>query len=114
MSEPAVVATTATAAVAAVPAPVAMPAMPKQNGITRPKPGTKTGRVWEIADALSAQANAPAPRKNVIAQGVAEGINPATLATQYGRWRRFHGLAREPVAKAPVADVKVETPAKPA
>lgn len=101
---------TATVAPAAAAPVAAAPAMPKQNGVTRPKPGTKTGRVWEIADALSAQANAPAPRKNVIAQGVAEGINPATLATQYGRWRRFHGLAREVHAPAPAADVKVETP----
>ena len=106
-----------TATVAAQATPVAQPvapAMPKQNGVTRPKPGTKTGRVWEIADALSAQAGAPAPRKSVIAQGVAEGINPATLATQYGKWRRFHGLAREVHAPAPAADVKVETAAAPA
>lgn len=103
------------AAVPATPAAPPKPAMPKQNGVTRPKPGTQTGRVWEISDELSAKAGKPAARKEVIAQGVSEGINPATLATQYGRWRRFHGLLREvkPVAPAtapaqPSGDVSVQ------
>lgn len=88
--------------------------LPKQNGVTRPKDGTATGRVWAISDELSAAAGKPAARKDVINKGVAEGINPATLATQYGKWRRFHGLLREvkvaaPAAAAPAADATVET-----
>ncbi len=89
-----------------------------KNGVSRPKSGTKTGRVWEISDALSAAAGAPAKRKDVIEKGIAESINQATIATQYGRWRQFHGLGREkkPVvatpategAAAPAADVTVE------
>lgn len=76
--------------------------LPKQNGVSRPKSGTQTGRVWEIADELSKVAGKPAARKDVINTGVSEKINPATLATQYGRWRRFHGLKAEP--KAPKAE----------
>lgn len=63
-----------------------------QNGVTRPKDGTKTARVWEIADELSAAAGKPAKRKDVIAKILEEGGNPATAATQYGRWRKFNGL----------------------
>lgn len=66
-----------------------------QNGVTRPKPGTKTGFVWEVADNLSKEAGAPAPRKVVIATCVEEGINPATASTQYGKWRAYHGLGKE-------------------
>ena len=34
------------------------PAKDTQNGVTRPKTGTKTGHVWDIADILSAQEGA--------------------------------------------------------
>jgi hypothetical protein len=69
-----------------------------QNGVTRPKDGTTTGRVWAISDEISKKNGAPADRKTVIEQVVAEGINASTGATQYGKWRKFHGLVGE---KAP-------------
>lgn len=64
----------------------------QQNGVTRPKAGTKTARIWEISDAKSAEAGKPAKRKDVLDASSAEGINVATAATQYGRWRKFNGL----------------------
>ena len=67
-----------------------------QNGVTRPKAGTKTGRIWEIADSLSAREGAPVARKKVLEAAMAEDINAATAATQYGRWRKYHGLGAEP------------------
>ena len=63
-----------------------------KHDVTRPKSGTKTGRVWEIADAASAQLGKPAGRKAVIDAAVSEEINPSTAATQYGRWRKYNGL----------------------
>lgn len=89
----------------------------KQNGATRPRPGSKTVRPWEIADELSRATGKPAVRKDVIEKATAEGISPATAATQYGRWRRYNGLEREKKVEAPVAqaaapaasDVSVET-----
>jgi len=66
-----------------------------QNGVARPKPGTKTGRIWEIADELSAQLGHPVPRRKVLEAAINEGMNPATAATQYGRWRKYHGLGAE-------------------
>lgn len=63
-----------------------------KNGVTRPKAGTKTGRVWEIADAQSQALGSPAPRAPVLEAATGEGINAATAATQYGRWRKYHGL----------------------
>lgn len=62
------------------------------NGVTRPAPGTSTARIWEIADEISAAAKAPASRADVLKVAEAEGLNTATCATQYGRWRVFHGL----------------------
>src|SRR5690606_18417329 len=67
-----------------------------QNGVTRPKPGTVSGRIWEITDSLSAQEGFPVARKKVLEAATAEGINAATAATQYGRWRKYHGLGAEP------------------
>ena len=78
------------------------------NGVVRPKDGTSTGRVWAIADQISAAKGAPAPRKEVMDQCASENINVSTAATQYGKWRKFHGLEREvkpavPATEAPVA-----------
>ncbi len=83
------------------------PKQPSANGVTRPKTKTKTGRVWEIADDLSSK-DGPAARKDVMQAGEAEGLNSATIATQYGRWRKFHGLGRaaKPAAAADEAEVE--------
>lgn len=80
----------------------------EQNGITKPKDGTKTGQVWSISDAISAKLGEPAPRKEVLDACEKAGINPATAATQYGKWRVFHGLVGERAPKA----TPVEKPAK--
>lgn len=67
----------------------------KSNGIARPKADTVVGKIWAIADGLSnLKLKTPkiAPRKDVLTAAENEGINPSTAATQYGRWRRFHGI----------------------
>ncbi len=71
----------------------------EQNGITRPGPGTSTGKVWDIADKISAKLKAPAPRADVLKEAETAGINAATASTQYGKWRKFNGLKAEPKAK---------------
>lgn len=72
------------------------PAAEKQNGIQKPSADTTCGRIWAIADALSAQLQRPAKRKEVIDAANAQDINPATASTQYGRWHRFWGIPAEP------------------
>lgn len=83
--------------------PEAKPAKITQHDVTRPANGTKTARVWEIADDLSAKSGAPADRKPVLDAATSEGINVATAATQYGKWRVFNGLGKAPKAATPVA-----------
>lgn len=82
----------------------------KQNGIPRPNKG-KTLRVWEIADEISKALKGPADRKAVTEKGVAEGLEAGTIHTQYGRWRKFHGLTGQRVVNA---EVKAEVKAAPA
>ncbi len=64
----------------------------RQNGVTRPNEGTKTGQVWDIADRLSAELEEPAGRAAVLAEADKAEINPDTAATQFGRWRKYYGL----------------------
>ena len=71
------------------------------HGVTRPADGTSTGRVWAISDELSKAAGKPIERKAVMEKGVSEGLNPATIATQYGKWRVFNGLKGVVAEKAP-------------
>jgi hypothetical protein len=70
-----------------------------KNGVVRPKDGTSTGRVWAIADRITTRTKEHATRAAVLEAAEKEGINPATTATQFSRWRRFNGLKRE-TAKA--------------
>jgi hypothetical protein len=75
-----------------------------QNGVVRPNAGTKTAKVWDIADALSAKLQAPAARKDVLAEATKADINVSTAATQYGQWRKFHNLGKEPTEKTAAAE----------
>ena len=61
--------------------------------MTRPAPGTTTGRVWETADKISEKLGSPATREQV-AEALGDTMNSSTVATQYGKWRRYYGLPR--------------------
>lgn len=62
------------------------PSEPRSQG--RPKSGTTTGQVWEIADQLSAlHADDKALRKAVVEECVAQGINKSTASVQFGHWK---------------------------
>jgi len=98
---------------AAAPVAPPKPAREKQNGVTRPSPGTATGNVWQIADGISAANNRPALRAEVTEAGAAAGINPATVTTQFGQWRRFYGIKKE-VTVAVAAATGTEPAKKPA
>lgn len=52
----------------------------------RPRPGTITGRVWEIADHLE-QETRQATREAVVKTCISEGININTASTQYSHWQ---------------------------
>ena len=66
--------------------------MPEQNSIRRPKPDTETGKVWGLADSISASLGQPTPIANLLAAGQEQGLNDSTIRTQYARWRAFHGI----------------------
>ncbi|QIG73295.1 hypothetical protein EVC02_074 [Rhizobium phage RHph_N17] len=67
----------------------------KQNGIKRPDAGSVTGKLWDIADAISESLGKPAPRKDVVDRYMKEvpNANQATANTQYARWVSYHGVA---------------------
>lgn len=87
----------APAAPAIPPAPPAAPVVSRerQNGFTRPLPGTKTGLVWDVADELSEKLGRPAKRDEVIEEYKKREPNamPGTMSTQYSRWCGFHNVA---------------------
>tara|TARA_R100001039_G_C1839038_1_gene100530 strand:- start:1245 stop:1568 length:324 start_codon:yes stop_codon:yes gene_type:complete len=53
----------------------------------RPKLGTITGRVWEIADRIKAN-DGNAQRNAVVQASIEEGINMNTANTQYSHWAK--------------------------
>jgi hypothetical protein len=57
-----------------------------------PKFGSKTGRVWEIAEAIYAQHALPiadfkALRRQIVEACEAEGINGSTASVQFSKWK---------------------------
>ena len=60
------------------------------NKSNKPKAGSTTGRVWEIADNLyTAGAEITKQlRTSIIDECVRQGINSSTAATQYSKWRK--------------------------
>ena len=77
----------------------------------RPKPGTKTGRVWDIADELTRVKGRPAKRREVIERFTAENGNANTANTQYQHWREWHKLQPGPltVSSAKPCDVEPQS-----
>ncbi len=70
----------------------------RQNGQTRPASGSKTGLVWDIADAISAKLKRPALRNEVfdeLAKQTKEQCSYAMAGTQYSRWCAFYGVTKE-------------------
>lgn len=70
----------------------ALPAKVKGSSgpIARPKPGTATGQVWDIADqVVTSMPDSPvkALRAEIIKRATEAGINPATAQVQYGKWK---------------------------
>jgi chemotaxis protein histidine kinase CheA len=66
---------------------------PEQNGIRRPGPDGLCGQVWGLADRLSAELGQAVPIANLLESGVAAGLNPSNIRTEYARWKKFHGLS---------------------
>jgi len=58
----------------------------------RPKAGSATGRVWEIADGVIAAGTHNLSDKGlrgaVVGAAVAEGINPSTAGVQFLKWKK--------------------------
>ena len=72
-----------------------------RSDIRKPTRGTKTRRVWEIADEITASTQRPARREDVIRVARKEGLNPNTASTQYSRWARFNGLSTTDFSNLP-------------
>lgn len=62
----------------------------------RPKPGSATGRVWDICDAALSTAGKvtdwKAFKKAVLLLGTKEGINESTVSVQFGKWKLSIGI----------------------
>jgi hypothetical protein len=78
------------------------------NGVTRPKEGSETRKVWDFADKLKTRAD-------VLAACAKAKINPATATTQFGKWRKYNGLeGRSAKPVAPKKAAKKKAPKAPA
>lgn len=64
---------------------------------SRPRPGTKTGRVWEVADEITRERGRRASRREVLDRIEAEEGNRDTANTQYQHWKSsYEAVVQEP------------------
>lgn len=85
-----------------VPAPVRASAAPATGtpgtptAPARPKPGSTTGRVWDMCDAAHKAAGEVKDwklfKKGIIVAGIATGINESTVSVQFGKWKLASGF----------------------
>lgn len=76
------------------PKPVAAPKPKKERSTefkdpARPKAGTTTGLVWDMADALRAKLGRLPTSKEMVADCEREGIKAGTVSVQFGKWKIF-------------------------
>ena len=64
----------------------------------RPRPGTRTGRVWEVADEITRETGRRAARREVVERIVTESGNPGTANTQYQYWKASYEASNAPAA----------------
>lgn len=58
----------------------------------RPKPETASGRIWAQCDLILESVGFNSVKNDIMEWGQLEDINPSTVRTQYGHWRRFNNL----------------------
>ena len=58
-----------------------------RTNYSRPRTGTRTRRVWDIADTVTKERGRRAARREVVERYVAEDGNPNTANTQYQYWK---------------------------
>ena len=63
-----------------------------RNGQAERRPGSRGRQAWDICDAITARKGEPASAAEVVAEGIAIGMNPGQLRAAYAKWRKFHGL----------------------
>ena len=84
----------------------------KERGPTvrkRPAAGTKTGRVWDTADAITREKGRAATCREVRERYTADGGNPNTANTQYSHWKADHDnrdASRAPATASAPGDVQ--------
>lgn len=72
-----------------------------------PKVGTITGQVWAICtEHYNLTATVPT-RAQVLAAGIAAGINVNTITTQYQAWKSYTGLGAAATERVAVPCVAV-------
>ena len=77
----------------------------------RPRAGTRTGRVWEVADEITRDSGRRASRREVVERIAAEDGNPATANTQYQHWKTSYeaSAGHPPAPQDALRDVEAQT-----
>lgn len=64
----------------------------KQNDVTKPKPESDCGKIWDLCTALSNEKGELVLKKEVSASPLASEFHPTTVGVQYYKWKKFYGI----------------------
>lgn len=78
-----------------------------QNGVRRPKSGTKCGQVWDMADTMSKEKASPISLAELMVVSDKEGWNKNNTSGEYSLWRKFYGITGR-IANPASADKSVK------
>lgn len=89
--------------------------MPTQNGIRAPRTGGLCDRVWQVCYNLGQELGRVPAMSEVVAAGLAAGLNEGNIRVEYSRWKKFNGITQripDPAKAEKAAQKEAEKVAK--
>lgn len=80
----------------------------EQNGQVKPRPGSKSGQLWDIFDAASAERGSACAVGDVLEQCMTIGMTEGSVRSAYSHWRKFHGVEKGRIQSINAPDMSDE------
>lgn len=80
----------------------------EQNGQVKPRPGSKSGQLWDIFDAASAERGSACAVGDVLEQCMTIGMTEGSVRSAYSHWRKFHGVEKGRIQSVTAPDMSDE------
>lgn len=79
-----------------------------QNGQTRPRPDSNSGKLWDLFDAASAERGSACAIADVFEEAKKLDMTEGSIRSSYSHWRKFHGIEKGRIHSVEEANMSAE------